>query len=159
MLDVDPYPPSQYGVLWLLLAIGLVVLIVAWYVLLPRLVRRFTKPPVTVTPPPQPRVLTPLQTAKQIAFDRIGGVESAVTAGTMDVRDAHIELSAILRDFATTTTGIDARPMTLTELRASKLEALAAVVATYYPIAFGVPEHSKLSGAADRAREVLATWR
>jgi hypothetical protein len=159
LLDVDPYPPSQYGVLWLLLAIGLVLLIVAWYVLLPRLVRRFTKPRPAVTLPPPPIRLTPLQAAKQIAFDRIGAVEAAVGAGTTDVRDAHIELSAILREFATSTTGIDARSMTLTELRASRLEALAAVVATYYPIAFGVPEHSGLSGAADRAREVLASWR
>ena len=159
MLDVDPYPPSQYGLLWLMLAIGLVLLIVAWYVMLPHLVRRFTKPRVVTPPVVSPRRPTPLQTARQVAFDRIGAVEAAVTAGSMDVRDAHIELSAILREFATTITGIDARSMTLTELRASRFDALAVVVATYYPIAFGVPEHSGLSGAADRAREVLAAWR
>ena len=159
MLDVDPFPPLPYGLQWLILAIALVVLIVAFYVLLPRIVRRLTKPRVTVPPPVPPRRLTPMQSAKQVAFDRIGAVEAAVAAGTTDVRDAHIELSAILREFATETTGIDARTMTLTELRASKLEAIATVVATYYPIAFGVPEHSRLAGAADRAREVLAAWR
>ena len=159
MLDVDPFPPLQYGLQWVLLAIALVVLIVAFYLLLPRLVRKLTKPRVVVIPPAPPRRLTPLQNAQQVAFDRIGAVEAAVAAGTTDVRDAHIELSAILREFATETTGIDARSMTLTELRASGLESLATVVATYYPIAFGVPEHSRLAGAADRAREVLSAWR
>ena len=159
MLDVDPFPPLQYGLQWLILAIALVVVVIAFYVLLPRLVRALTKPREVVAPPAQPRRLTPMQSAKQVAFDRIGAVEAAVAAGTTDVRDAHIELSAILREFATETTGIDARSMTLTELRASGLESLATVVATYYPIAFGVPEHSRLAGAADRAREVLAGWR
>ena len=159
MLDADPYPLSQYGLQWLLLALVLALLIVAWYVLLPRLVRRFTRPRVAAARVEPPRRPTPLQTAKQMAFDRISAVEEAVKAGRTDVRDAHIELSAILREFASTTTGIDARSMTLTELRASRLDAIATVVATYYPIAFGVPEHSTLSGAADRAREVLAAWR
>ena len=159
MLDVDPFPPLQYGLQWLILAIALVVVVIAFYVLLPRLVRALTKPREVVATPAPPRRLTPMQSAKQVAFDRIGAVEAAVAAGTTDVRDAHIELSAILREFATETTGIDARSMTLTELRASGLESLATVVATYYPIAFGVPEHSRLAGAADRAREVLAGWR
>lgn len=158
MLDVDPYPPSQYGWPWLVLGIGLLLVIVAWYVLLPFIVRGVTREPAA-PPPIPPRPLTPLQLAKQVAFDRIMVVEGAVGDGAMDVRDAHLELSAILRDFATQVTGVDARPMTLTELRASSLEQVAAVVATYYPIAFGISEHSQLGTAATDAKGVLSAWR
>lgn len=155
--ELVAYPPMTYG--WLPLAVlaFLLALVVGWYLVLPSLARR-AKPR-----PPKPArvtavVLTPLERARAAAYDEITAIERAERAGEIDVRDAHLRLSATLREFARAVTGVDARTMTLTELRASDLDAIAAAVAQYYPIAFGVDEHSRLGEAPQIAREVLRSW-
>ena len=162
MPDVDPapvapYPPMEYSWPWLAIALALVVIIAAWYLLLPILarfqLRKRELPPVPGIPP-----LTGLAPARRAALARIAAVEKGVAATTLHIREAHLELSAILREFAFAVTGIDARAMTLTELRASSFHSIAEVVAQYYPIAFQVTEHTALGNSAELARGVIESW-
>ncbi len=158
MRVVDPaeiLPPMQYSLYWLAIGVAILVAIVLWFLLVPRLARRRPKPPVVVAPPiPAPR---PSPRAAWLA--RIGSIEKEVAAGELTVRQAHLRLSALLREFATTKTGIDASAMTLRELRAAGLDELASAVAQYYPIAFQAREATQLGRAAQLAREVVSSWK
>jgi len=153
-----PYPPTTYGLDYVAFIVFLIALIVGWYLILPLLARRAKEKPPKPVPVPKP-VLAPVDRAREAALEEIAAIERAVGAREIDVRDAHLRLSATLREFALAVTGVDARTMTLRELRASDLDAIAAAVAQYYPIAFGVTEHSRLGPASEIAREVVRSWR
>ena len=158
MPDVEPYPAMEYSWPWLVVALGVIVVIVAWYLLLPILARfRLRKP--QLAPVPQIPPLTGLAPARRTALARISAVEKGVAAKTLPIREAHLELSAILREFAFAVTGVDARVMTLAELKASNFHSIADVVAQYYPIAFQVTEHTALGNSAELARRVVESWR
>ncbi len=154
---VAPYPPMEYSWPWLAIALAIIAVIVAWYFLLP-ILARFQLRKRQLPPVPDIPALTGLVPARRAALARIAAVEKGVTAKTLPIREAHLDLSAILREFAFAVTGIDARAMTLTELRASNFHSIAEVVAQYYPIAFQVTEHTALGNSAELAREVIESW-
>ena len=79
--------------------------------------------------PVTPKVLPLPVDVRRKALTRIASVEQRVTAGELTPREAHIELSGILRELAYYTTRFDARTMTLTDLRRAGLTRLADTLA------------------------------
>ena len=160
MPDVDELaPPLQFSnwPLWALLALGIVLVVVAWYVLIPRIALRAagrTPPPLPVY---QPQRLGPMG-ARERALAAIDQVEADATAGVISAREAHLRLSAIVRGFAWDVTAVDARTMTLTELGATGLAPIAEAVGQFYPIAFREEEAVELGAAADTARGAVTAW-
>lgn len=156
--DTDIVPPVQFEPLWLILGIVAVVLVVLWYLLIPVIARRATRRPA----PTAPQFTQPYQGpqgAHERALAAIDQVEQDARAEVISIREAHLRLSAIVREFAWDMTRVDARTMTLTELRATGLTTIADAVAQFYPIAFQEHELVELGAIADVARRAVTSWR
>lgn len=153
---IDIVPPMQFQWFWLVIGIGIVLLIVAWYLLIPLIARRSLRAPAA--PAPYQRPYQGPAGAAERALAAIAEVERSCTAGTISVREAHLRFSAIVREFAWDMSRVDARTMTLTELRATGLSTIAGAVAQFYPIAFQEEELLELGTAAGVARGAVTSW-
>ena len=150
--------PMQYQPLWLVLGIVAALLVVAWYLLIPSIARRSTRRRAPL-PPEFVRAYGGPMGAHDRALQAIDQVEQSARAGAITVREAHLRLSAIVREFAWDMTRIDARTMTLTELKATGFTPIADAVAQFYPIAFQEDELTDLGSIADVARGAVTAWR
>jgi len=160
MPDVDELaPPLQFSnwPLWLLLALGVIAVVVAWYLIIPLIAVRAAgrRPEALVVY--QPQRMGPMG-ARERAIAAIAAVETDHASGLIDGREAHLRLSAIVRGFAWDMSAVDARTMTLTELKGSGLAPIAEAVSQFYPIAFREEETEGLGSAADVARGAVTTW-
>lgn len=149
------YPPAQYGPLWLVLAIVLLVVIVGVAVL----VALLTRPRRLATRPAAdgPAVLTQLRVEYLAGVD---DVERRVRSGEIDARRAHAELSRLMRAFVNEYSGLEAPVLTLQDLVAqgvhpSLIDALGRFT---YPSLFrrGAPVDPVL--AVQAARQVVQSW-
>ena len=154
--DTEIVPPMQFQWYWVPIGILLLLLIAAWYFFIPVIARRAVR---RVAPPvPYQRPYQGPAGAAQRAFEAIAVVEQQASVQAITVREAHLRFSAIVREFAWDMTRVDARTMTLTELRATGLTTIATAVAQFYPIAFQEEELLQLGSAADVARGAVASW-
>jgi hypothetical protein len=151
----DFFAPWGYGWWWWIVLPVFLVLLTAWILLSRRLAGRIGRPPKAVD---LPTVWVPPKDAAKEALERIDATVSAARSGELDARDVHVELSAIIREYGWKRTGVDARSMTLDELRRSRLTEVADTIATFYPIAFAPKPGAEVEPAAERAREVVRTW-
>ena len=100
-------------------------------------------------------------TVRPIYLERVDEVERRYTAGELDNRGLHLELSAVVRDFATVRREVDARTMTLAEIRElSGTKRLAKLIDSYYNPAFSRRGQYSASpkGALQGARRVIRQW-
>ncbi|GAB3408158.1 hypothetical protein GCM10027515_25030 [Schumannella luteola] len=155
---VDPYfPPQVYDWFWWIILPVFLLLLAAW-IILSRVIAKRAARPVEAPPAPVIKRYVPPPDAGPKAFARIDRVRRQFEAGDIDTRDAHIELSEIVRDFGYQRTGIDARSMTLEELRESRLVPIADAVSGWYPIAFAPDADEDIGPALDSARGVVQAW-
>ena len=159
MPDIDDFfPPLGYDWWWWLVLPLFIALLVLWillskrFALMPGWRRRGEGGPVT------PKVLPLPVDVRRKALARIASVEQRVGTGELSPRDAHIELSEVLRELAFYTTRFDARKMTLTDLRRAGLTRLADTIQTFYPINFAPAEAIEAQPAIDAARQAVAQW-
>ena len=159
MPDIDDFfPPLGYDWWWWLVLPLFIAMLVAFLLLSKRLAgmrgwrRRGSGGPVT------PKVLPLPVDVRRKALTRIASVEQRVTAGELTPREAHIELSGILRELAYYTTRFDARTMTLQDLRRAGLSRLADTIATFYPVNFAPAEAIEAQPAVDAARTAVSQW-
>lgn len=159
MPDIDDFfPPLGYDWWWWLVLPVFVALLVAWLLLSKRFAgmrgwrRRGEGPPST------PKVLPLPVDVRQKAMARIASVEQRVGEGRLSPRDAHLELSEILRELAFYTTRFDARTMTLTDLRRAGLTRLADTLAGFYPVSFAPREAVEAEPAIEAARTAVTQW-
>lgn len=154
----DFFPPLGYDWWWWLVLPLFIALLVAWIVLS----KRFAGLPGW-----QRRSAGELKVPKRLplpvdvrrkALLQIASVETRVAAGELSPRDAHIELSGILRELAFYTTRFDARKMTLTDLRRAGLTRLADTIASFYPVNFAPSEAIEAQPAIDAARQAVSQW-
>jgi hypothetical protein len=150
------FGPAQYEhfVLYLLLGLGLVALIVAWYVFVVRFSRTRVPRPVAIHAPSRSD-LRQLQTKYALLIDEVDG---EFRAGRLGERAVHSRLSLLLRFFAFETSGVDAQVMTLDDLREARIPRVAGAVETYYPPAFRQQHPGDPAAAVATAREVVTTW-
>ena len=146
----DLQPPVGYDDRWLLLAVASVLVVAAYYLLAWWLTR----------PRREPRAKRPAAPREQslAALDRI---ERSVADRAISAREAHQQISRVVRQFVTAASGLPAETMTLTSLRRGGPEQLAELVAVLYPPEFGPgdePARRELGTALAQARELVTTW-
>ena len=154
-MPVDEFAlPMQYNVLWPILGGVAILVVIAWFVLVPLLSRVFSRrrPKKVVE---RPRAAARGRGGSLQAIDE---VEREALAGSITVREAHLRLSEIVRSFASENRPVDARTMTLTELREHDMTIVATAVAQCYPIAFQEEELTELGPAPQIAREAVNAW-
>jgi hypothetical protein len=147
-------PPLLYSAIWPILGVLALLLVVAWFVLVPLLSRLLSRRrPKKADERPRPA-------ARGFAGTLAGidEVERAALANEISIREAHLRLSELVRSFASEGRVYDARTMTLTELRDHGMTVVAEAVAQFYPIAFQEDELTELGPAPDIAREAVRAW-
>jgi hypothetical protein len=157
--DIDDFfPPLDYDWWWWIVLPLFIALLVTWIVLSKRFARMPGWRRAGSGGPSGPKVLPLPVDVRRKALGRIADVETRVNAGELTPRDAHIELSGILRELAFYTTRFDARKMTLADLRGAGLSRLADTIATFYPVAFAPAEAIEAQPAIDSARTAVSQW-
>ncbi len=158
------YDPVLYSWWVTVLGVVLVALAVAYVVWAVRFTRR--RPEHDEPPPPAPpRRLGPYEDPfaelRPVYLGKVDALEQRFVAGELDARALHLELSAVVRDFGTVRRGVDARVLTLSELRRIEgTRRLANLIETYYRPAFA--RYGSLGAssekALDGARRVISQW-
>lgn len=155
-MQADPgiIGPLPYSTGWLWAGLALLAVILAWYgfVLLSTRPRRSPPPPARFTPP------SDLNDLKAAYVHRIDAVTADAAAGLLTARESHLELSLLVRRFARDVTGVDAPRMTLAELHAHPLPAVAEAVRRIYPGEFGLEPLPQVEQSAETARRAVWQW-
>jgi len=147
------FPPVQYSPIWLVIGVVLIAVVIGWVLFVLLLTRRRPQPYEFVGTIPQ---LT--ETVREAYLTRINDVGRRYAAGGVSFSDAHHELSALVRAFASDAQGIRAQYMTLDDLRRTPHRALAETVERLYPGAFSGNTGGRIDDAIDRANELVRTW-
>lgn len=158
------YDPVLYS--WWVPVLGavLMTLAVAYVVWAVRHTRRRPEHDAPPPPPPQRRLGPyddPYAGVRPVYLAKVDALEARYVAGELDARSLHLELSAVVRDFGSVRRGVDARVLTLSELRRIEgARRLANLIETYYRPAFarygtvGASSEQALAGA----RRVISQW-
>lgn len=156
----DLYPPVQYGWMWMLLAIGILLLIgLAFWMLflLTRPKRSITLHGAPVYTPPTADVLTQLRGEYLTGIQR---VEDAYRSRTMNPKQANLELSRLVREFVNEYSGLEAPVLALDDLVARGVDPalIDAIRRHYYPSIFQRGPAIDPVYGAEAARRVVNTW-
>lgn len=155
--DVSAYPPMNYTVMWLLIAIGCAVALIAWYGFVLWLTRKKRQRTVaTLKPADMTPIDIPAIQAKYLAL--IAEIEQALARGEIKSRAAHQKLSILLRYFAQEAHGLRAFSLTLTDLRKTRFTQLADAIESYYVPEFHQVLEGDIQAALRLAKEVVSTW-
>lgn len=154
----DFFPPLDYDWWWWMVLPLFIALLVTWIIVSKRMARISAWRRRGAVAPVPFKVLPLPVDVRHKALSRIDTVERDVKSGVMSPREAHIELSGILRELAFYTTRFDARNMTLTDLRRVGLSRLADTIARFYPVAFAPAEAIEAQPAVDAARSAVTQW-
>ena len=149
-------PPVQYLPWWGLLGFLILVVVAAWYVWL-FVSTRASKVP---KPPAVERVLRPSPEAIRAHYlGMIGETRAAHAAGQLDRREAHHQLSLLLRSYVDEREGVRTLHMTLKDLRTTPLTPLSDAVGRLYPGAFSPDYPGTVDEAAAEAQRLVKSWR
>lgn len=154
--DVGGYNPlATYWWGWLAIAVGLVALVLGWYVLVWLLSRRATERVPVVTPPEPAPSREDLQRRYLAMVDEI--VER-YDGGELSRRLAHQKFGTLVRFYAHEASGVRADVMTLDDLTRARLGGIAHAVSVYYPAEFASVESGDVHRSAEIARNAVRTW-
>lgn len=144
--------PTSYAAWLTWLAVLLPLLVVGWYAGVTWWARSPRRPGAVG-----------LEARRRAHLERLDRVEAAAAAGDLSLRAAHQAISEIVRSFAAAAGPVDARPMTLEQLRIHGHEGLVDVVALVYPPEFSPGDQGepgdRLAPALADARVVIGEWR
>lgn len=149
------FPPVDYSPGWIVLAILVLVVLTAFYVLVPLLTRARSRESVPTDIDWMPAAGPTLQ---RKYVDLIEEVRESHHRGELGVRASHQRLSLLLRFFAYESSGVRAPQMTLADLRTRQLTPLGDAVERLYPGAFREIERGSVDEAAAMAKRVVDTW-
>jgi hypothetical protein len=149
------FPPVQYSPFWLILGVVIMVLIVGWYVFVFVSTRR-RPAPVDLDLSLGVPGLSPAM--REQYLDRIDDVGRRYVHGDVAYSQAHHELSALVRTFASEARGVRAQYMTLDDLRRTPHRALAETVEALYPGAFSGDHRGGIDESVARATRLVREW-
>lgn len=105
------------------------------------------------------RRISPRDALRRHALSQIAELERRYDAGELSARQAHSELSRLVRAFVSVASSTPAEAMTLLELeRETDSELLIGAVRTFYNGAFESHPTSVVVSSAAIARQVVAEW-
>lgn len=143
--------PVGYSPIWVVLAVVLVVLVLAYYVWVARWAAAGFVPDEEGSA---------LEAARAEHLKQIDAIEAAVRAGRLPLRTGFQELSLTVRSFVNDVTEVPARFMALEDLRASADPKVADAIALMYPPEFGPDDTApkELLASLGQARELVTSW-
>jgi hypothetical protein len=147
------FPPMTYSVWWVIGAVLVVLLVVAWVVgvfvwTLPiEVLRKF------------PVIRTVAYKVLRFKFTRsLQKVGDRHRSGELETREAYHELSRIFRRFLAFRTGYTTREMTFSDIGNSELNPALDVMRLIYPGQFDHGDPRSVTAAVDKAKTAVATW-
>jgi hypothetical protein len=148
----DFYGPLLYSPWLLWVGLGLMVLVAGWFLF----VVVSTRSPGLQAEPHAPA--SDLKALQQEFLASINKVAADATLGRLPARQAHQELSLLVRMFVQRASGVAAPRMTLAELQENGPPALVTAIARIYPGEFAAHPQESPAAAAETAREVVRSW-
>ena len=143
--------PVGYSSMWVVLAVVLAVLVMAYYVAVAHWARLGFEPDVEASA---------LEEARAEHLRQIDSIEASLRAGRVSLRTAFQELSLTVRSFVDDVTEVPARFMALEDLRDSADPRVAEAIARMYPPEFGPDDTppKEFLASLGQARELVTTW-
>jgi hypothetical protein len=146
-----------YGAAWWVLAVALLGAVVAWNVGLALWGR-----PSRVHPDRPRRPHPAVAELRRRCLADLDQIEAREASGHLSTRQAHQQLSRVVRRFVQEATGVPASAMTLASLREQRVPGLLEVIELVYPAEFAPgprQAEGELAHSLARAREVVrAPW-
>lgn len=145
------YGPLLYSPWLLWLGLAMIALVAGWFLFVFLNTRR---------PEVQEELLpaSDLNGLRKDFLERINRVAAEAQSGRLPARQAHQELSLLVRMFVQHATGVAAPRMTLAELQEKGPPPLATAIARIYPGEFAAYPQESPATAAETAREVVRSW-
>jgi hypothetical protein len=157
----DIVSPQNASVWWLITGLILIAVVAGWYVFV--FVNTRHRPP---KPDPNDQPLVdyskpgdPFAALRMKYLAKVDAVAQEFANKTIDVRELHLRLSTIVREFAQVRRGVDTTVMTLTEIeQLPGVGSLASLISYYYQPSFA--RQTAMTGleSIDGAREVISRW-
>lgn len=145
--------PPQYSIAWVILAVLCVIVVVVLVVATLRITRGVVERAAYKDRP------TDVEGLKAEFLRATNAVGSRFDAGDLDARDAHRELTAVMRRFVRRTTGHDVTSQDVATLVADeRTRAVGSLIADLYEPEFARASDQELETSLQRAREVIRAW-
>ena len=160
MEESELLAPAQYDVLWLIIAIGLVVIAGLFYSLMFFFTKKM-RPEDDVTPLAKMALgAERLSLIKNKYVEEIKEIEQQHLAGDLSSRKAFQKLSICLRNFTHEYSNSGAFSMTLSDLEQQQApQLLVEKIRNYYPLAFQEAERTgNVQLAVQDALKVVQLW-
>ena len=156
--SVELQDPFSYSILPTVITIAVIIasaVILLAVILIHRKMKTPVKPKVE-----KPVVFKPKskEETKREYLEKINVIERKYSDGSMDVRAAHQELSAVVRMFVHDMTGINAQNFSLSELKANNVHQISSLIAEFYAPEFAERSDKETSDSIRDAREVISKW-
>lgn len=149
MPAADLHPPANLAWWVLAVGIGLLLLVVVWYLLVFRTTRA-----------PRPAAPQELTRGERDGFDdRVVALHERYRSAEIDLRGLHLELARTMRAYATLRLGRDVGSWTASEIAAAQPGAnLGELLAEWEEPSFARRSDAEAQRAIGNAREVVARW-
>jgi hypothetical protein len=148
----DFYGPLLYSPWLLWLGLGLVALVAGWFLFVFLSTSRPEVQAEHFLPP------SDLNALRKDFLERINRVAADAQSGHLPARQAHQELSLLVRMFVQHASGVAAPRMTLAELQENGPSPLATAIARIYPGEFAAHPQESPATTAETARELVRSW-
>ncbi|WP_309616951.1 hypothetical protein [Salinibacterium sp.] len=151
-------PPVPYQPLWGIIGCALLLAVAAWYVFL-FVSTRASRVPQRVSEQVDLTTARTTESVRTHYLQLIDETRIAHASGAVDSRDAHHQLSLLVRSYVTEREGRQTVQMTLSDLRSTPFLPLTKAVEKMYPGSFGAGERGSVDEAVTEARRMVSTWR
>lgn len=150
------FPPVQYQPWWGLIGFLLLAIVVGWYVW----VFVSTRASRAAVPRVGQQAWMPgVPEAVRLRYlSLIDETRAAHAKGAIDTRQAHHQLSALVRSYVAERAGVRTEHLTLADLRTTPLTPLTEAVEKLYPGAFRAEYSGTVDQAATAAQRLVTTW-
>ena len=95
---------------------------------------------------------------KRIYIFKLERLMNDVRSGKIDVREAYVKLSIIIRDFIQKTTGINVLCLSKEEVYKMNIQPLSMLMNEYYPPEFAKYANGDIVNSIGRTIEVIKQW-
>ncbi|MBR4820087.1 MAG: hypothetical protein IKZ74_08535 [Clostridiales bacterium] len=156
-VSVELQDPYSYSIWPIVIVVIIIIVSLAAIVLLSILlkIRRAPAQKAPVTQIFRPKTLAD---AQKEYLAKIAYVEQQYNNGQMDSRNAHQELSAIVRMFVYDITGVQAQNFSLNELKSYNITSISNLIEEFYAPEFAERSDKQTEDSIREAREVIYKW-
>ena len=148
----------SYSLLLTIIAIAVIVLPLILFAILKFVKFKPKKKDPKAKPAAVKRKYDPV-TLRNMYLEKIKEVETRYTTGLIDMRQAHIELSSVVREYCSEASGIPANSLTLKEIEFLNVPSLYNLIKEFYEPEFAPASDKDITLSFRNAREVVNSWK